>query len=214
MFHKSILGGLAVAAVTAAVVVAKVIRDRKNEVEEEEDNEIHFIEINDEEEEEEEESEEEPQPHSIEIDDENEEPDSLEVPNFGKSKDDEKEEVWETAEEPVAVSDEVKEIMDLYPYLSAKFIEDLLSKDSTFNEEFPENTLVKATHHVTFKDEETLNQFKEIMEGQYTLEDDNGGLSANKRFFSEPGAIISEILNVANQTNALPGGKYVSYDLD
>lgn len=43
-----------------------------------------------------------------------------------------------------------------------------------------------------------------------TTQDDK--VVATRKFFTQPGAIISDILNVANQTNALQG-VYEKYDI-
>ncbi len=209
MFRKTILSGLAVAAVAAAAVAYKAIKDRQTEVEEE-DDEIHFIEINDEEEEEEtKEEEEEPQPITVDLDEEPED-DLLNIPIFHHV---DVQQDWQTHEE-VAVSEEAKEIAEMYPYLEGGFIQTVLDQNDALNEEFPENTLVSANHTIQFDDAEKMEQFKNIMlEAQYNIvSEEKEKITINKRFFSESGAIISDILNVSNQAVALTG-KYLGYEL-
>ena len=68
-------------------------------------------------------------------------------------------------------------------------------------------------HHVRFAIAEERKAFEEIMglSGYETTTQDDK-VVATRKFFTQPGAIISDILNVANQTNALQG-VYEKYDI-
>lgn len=110
-------------------------------------------------------------------------------------------------------STEVQEIAAVYPYLNPDFIEEILSKDAKFNANYEEDVLVTITHRVKFSDAEERKAFVEIMEvSGYTTNVESEYVSASRKFFTESGAIISDILNVANQTNALQG-EYVEYQV-
>lgn len=110
-------------------------------------------------------------------------------------------------------STEVQEIAAVYPYLDPSFIEGLLAKDKEFNAKYEEDVLVTVTHVVKFSDAEERKAFVEIMEvSGYTTEVNDEIVKASRKFFTESGAIISDILNVANQTNALMG-KYIEYEI-
>lgn len=108
-------------------------------------------------------------------------------------------------------SDEVKEVASVYPYLDLDFIEKILNKNDEFNSSYEEDSLVTVMHHVRFAIAEERIAFEEIMglSGYETTTQDDK-VVATRKFFTQPGAIISDILNVANQTNALQGvyGKY------
>ena len=238
MFRKSIVGTLAAGVViAAAVIVLKVVESKKESAEKEtpeEDNEIHFIEINGDDEEEEDGEEEEPEeePHKpvfikiedaegpkveetpeqqhpsspvssihIEGDDEEGEEDGIQIQSFPK--------------DPVEVREDVKEVLELYPFLSAEFVEEVLEKNEELMKEYPEDTLVCVMHKMTFTDLRTLLEFEMIMTdaGYICTQIDKEALEVSRRFFSEDGAVISDILNVANQVNALHG-TYEGYVLD
>ena len=110
-------------------------------------------------------------------------------------------------------SDEVKEVASVYPYLDLDFIEKILNKNDEFNSSYEEDSLVTVMHHVRFAIAEERNAFEEIMglSGYETTTQDDK-VVATRKFFTQPGAIISDILNVANQTNALQG-VYEKYDI-
>lgn len=110
-------------------------------------------------------------------------------------------------------SEEVQEIAAIYPYLDPNFIEEVLDKNSSFNESFEEDRLITIQHHVKFDDSAERKAFCEIMElGGYETSEQFDEAIAQRKFFVEDGAIVSDILNVANQTNALQG-KYLDYDI-
>lgn len=110
-------------------------------------------------------------------------------------------------------SDEVKEVASVYPYLDLDFIEKILNKNDEFNSSYEEDSLVTVMHHVRFAIAEERKAFEEIMglSGYETTTQDDK-VVATRKFFTQPGAIISDILNVANQTNALQG-VYEKYDI-
>ena len=110
-------------------------------------------------------------------------------------------------------SDEVKEVASVYPYLDLDFIEKILNKNGEFNSSYEEDSLVTVMHHVRFAIAEERKAFEEIMglSGYETTTQDDK-VVATRKFFTQPGAIISDILNVANQTNALQG-VYEKYDI-
>lgn len=111
-------------------------------------------------------------------------------------------------------SDEVKEVAELYPYLKPAFIKEILDRNDAYNAQFPEDTLVCAVHHVKFADLHSLLHFEGILNdaGYTCTHQEDGSVQGSKRFFVEDGAIISDILNVANQAVAL-GGTYQDCDL-
>ena len=110
-------------------------------------------------------------------------------------------------------SDEVKEVASVYPYLDLDFIEKILNKNDEFNSSYEEDSLVTVMHHVRFAIAEERKAFEEIMglSGYETTTQDDK-VVATRKFFTQLGAIISDILNVANQTNALQG-VYEKYDI-
>ncbi len=110
-------------------------------------------------------------------------------------------------------SEEVQEIAAVYPYLDPNFIEKILNKNEEFNTSYDEDVLVTVQHRVKFDHEEERKAFVEIMElsGYETAVKDEIVL-ASRKFFTQSGAIISDILNVANQTLALQG-VYEDYDI-
>ena len=167
MWHRSVLGALAIAAGVAAGLLVKVLTDKNNKKDDEtDDEEVHFIRIED-----------------------------------GEEK------RSELSERSV----EVQEVCGVYPYLDADFVEGLLAKNSEFNEQYPEETLITVSHKVKFADPENRRTYMEIMlAAGYACDDEGEELTASKTFFTEEGAIISDILNVANQTLALKG-EYLEY---
>ena len=116
--------------------------------------------------------------------------------------------------EEVSYSPEVMEICSVYPYLSHDFVKQLLDKNDYFEENYPEDTLITIEHKAKFSDEEGCQAFSEIMENfGYECHQEEGIVSAKKKMFTQSGAIISDVLNVSNQTNALDG-KYLEYGIE
>lgn len=187
MFRKTIFGILTAAAAAAAVTAVLSLKNRKNddvdESDDDEDEGIHFIKIEDGDEEEEEDE-----------------------PLLKKEpvKEEEKEK-----EQP----SEVQEVLAVYPYLDAEFVKDILSRNDELNEMFEEDTLVSITHHASFEKDEMRDTCLDILESSgYACETKGNTLAAERKFFVQPGAVISDILNVANQAAALQG-KYLDYDV-
>ena len=210
MSRKSVFGVLAAAAAAAAALAAvKYVKDRKdsNDVDEvEPDDEVHFIEIHDDDEDEESDDDESEGPHLDEVGSEEAEEGSVDL-HFAMPE--------EEGEDDVEIDEDVKEISSIYPYLKPAFIAETLSRSEEFNKEFPEDTLVSAMHTVIFEDLHDVLNFEVIMAdaGYICQHDASMTVRAAKRFFAEEGAVISDILNVANQTAALHG-KYVGCQLN
>ena len=137
--------------------------------------------------------------HFIHIDDDEEEIDESEPEIFDASN----------------TSSDVREICAIYPYLSPTFIEDLLKQNDDFNEKYPEETLITINHYVTFPTLKAENAFKKIMEDAgYACDptDEDMTLVATRKIFTKDGAIVSDILNVANQVAAIKGD-YQEYSI-
>jgi hypothetical protein len=102
---------------------------------------------------------------------------------------------------------EVQEVCGVYPYLNPDFVEEMLAKNSEFNAMFENDTLIQITHHVTFKEHTDLETFLDIMDeaGYICVQLSDHEMTAQKKLFTEEGAILSDVLNVANQTAALHG---------
>ncbi len=110
-------------------------------------------------------------------------------------------------------SEEVQEIAAVYPYLDPDFIEKVLEKNGEFNTSYEEDVLVTVKHRVKFSQAEERKAFVDIMEiSGYETSTKDDVVVASRKFFTQSGAIISDILNVANQTNALQG-TYEDYDI-
>lgn len=116
-------------------------------------------------------------------------------------------------EEKKELSPEVQEVAAVYPYLDSDFVEKTLAANDELNQEYDEDTLVTIHHHVRLGDEEELKAFDEILtNGGYEVKANGLEADASKKFYTQAGAVISEILNVANQTAALKG-VYEGYDI-
>jgi regulator of RNase E activity RraB len=112
------------------------------------------------------------------------------------------------------VSDEVKEVCAVYPYLTREFVEKTLAANELLDTQYKEDTLVTIHHQVSFSDSETLEGFKQIMiTGGYECTDEEGKTTVSRKFYTQSGALISDILNVANQAKALKGS-YEGYGID
>ncbi len=133
--------------------------------------------------------------HFIKIDDEDEDSDDADdVPSYDLS----------------GKSEQVQEVCGVYPYLNPDFVEEMLGRKDEFNSMFEEDTLVSIVHSVSFEKHENLEQFLDIMEtaGYTCVQTENKEMTCTRKVFIEDGAILSDILNVANQTAALHG-KYL-----
>ena len=121
----------------------------------------------------------------------------------------EEEEPEETqpAEEEAAGANELDAIAQLYPYLSKEFIAQQFAKNADYNREYPADTLVRLIHTVQFDDPAALTSFEEIARRRgYEIEPSGDHeVKISRRLFTENGAILSDIYNVANQTTCLNG---------
>jgi len=164
MFKRKIVTSvLLLGAVAGAYAAVKLLKDDKEDVDEElDDNEIHFINISDEEVR---------KPYDVEGRDQS-----------------------------------VKEVAAMYPYLDPDFIEEMLSKKEELNKSFNEDTLVTVSHKVDFKMLDRLEEFTKIMEeAGYEVESDELNVVVSRKLFTEDDAILSDVLNVANQAAVLYG---------
>ena len=113
------------------------------------------------------------------------------------------------------ISEEVKEIATIYPYLSTEFIAEQFARNAAFNEQYPEDTLVIMSHKARFSHEEEKLQFVDIasQNGYEVKEVNSKEIIATKKLYTTDGAILSDIYNVANQVNYL-NGTYEGYNID
>lgn len=143
---------------------------------------------------------EEEQVHFINIDDVDETEESEEVPD-------------EKVEEEI--SDEIKEVASIYPYLSTSFVAEQFARNDVFNEKYPEDTLVTISHKARFSHLDEKEQFCFIAkDNEYEVEElSEKEVLVKKKMYSTDGAILSDIYNVANQVNCL-NGTYEGYQID
>lgn len=146
---------------------------------------------------------EEEQVHFINIDDVDETEESEEVL---------REKVEEVEEE---ISDEIKEVASIYPYLSTSFVAEQFARNDVFNEKYPEDTLVTISHKARFSHLDEKEQFCSIAkDNEYEVEElSEKEVLVKKKMYSTDGAILSDIYNVANQVNCL-NGTYEGYQID
>lgn len=142
------------------------------------------------------------QVHFINIDDVDETEESEEV----------QEKVEEVEEE---ISDEIKEVASIYPYLSTSFVAEQFARNDVFNEKYPEDTLVTISHKARFSHLDEKEQFCSIAkDNEYEVEElSEKEVLVKKKMYSTDGAILSDIYNVANQVNCL-NGTYEGYQID
>ena len=112
-------------------------------------------------------------------------------------------------------SEEVLEIAELYPYLDVKFIAEQFGRNEAFNEQYPEDSLITISHKAKFEDAQTMNSFVKIGEdngyGSEILNETE--VKITRKLFTEDGAILSDIFNVANQVSCLKG-VYEGYNIE
>lgn len=106
-------------------------------------------------------------------------------------------------------SAEVQEVCGVYPYLNPDFVEELLAEAASLNGMFEQDTLVTIHHYVSFDSEKNFEAFADIMTAAGYECSQEG---TTKKLFVEDGAIISDILNVANQAAVL-NGSYQNYSI-
>lgn len=109
---------------------------------------------------------------------------------------------------------EVVEVCGVYPYLNPTFVEKLLNRNNELNEKYAKDTLVHIVHTVRFQDITSREGFEAILSasGYAVSRVGDKEATASKKLFIEEGAIISDILNVANQACAL-NGTYEKFDV-
>ena len=108
----------------------------------------------------------------------------------------------------------VQEVCAVYPYLETEFVAGLLARSSELNKKYPEDTLIMVTHEVAFPSKELAAVFTDIMEpAGYACSGTENTVKASRKFFTVEGAILSDVLNVANQTAALKG-QYTDYQIE
>lgn len=102
---------------------------------------------------------------------------------------------------------QVKEIAVLYPYLSEKFIAAELAKNETYNQQFPTDTLVHVAYLIAFSNADKCDTFvKAVADKGYDVQvSEDLQVQVSRQFFTEDGAILSDIYNVANQAACLDG---------
>ena len=124
--------------------------------------------------------------------------------NFIRISDDEDEQTVYDASEK---SEEVQKICAVYPYLNPDFVEARLAENEAYNEKYPAETLLSITHSVHFSNSNSAEEFSRIMDeaGYVCVDRSDYAVAATRNLFAEDGAIVSDILNVANQTAALKG---------
>lgn len=113
-----------------------------------------------------------------------------------------------------ARSEQVQQICAVYPYLHPDFVEAKLAENEKLLEEYPPETMVALTHSVHFSDSNAAEEFSSIMEeaGYICVDRSDYAVAVTRKLFSEDNAIVSDILNVANQTAAL-NGTYENYEI-
>ncbi len=108
----------------------------------------------------------------------------------------------------------VREICAVYPYLKPSFVQETMAGNASLNEQYEEDTLLHIVHSSEFHDPDAIASYVDIMEtAGYECSADGNVIRASRKFFTENGAVISDVLNVANQTAALKG-TYIGYELN
>lgn len=112
-------------------------------------------------------------------------------------------------------SKEVNEIAELYPYLAKDFIAEQLGRNDVFNQQYPEDSLIKITHKAKFDSTDTVRDFTKIGEdnGYFSEMLNESEATISRKIFTEDGSILSDIYNVANQVACLKG-VYEGYNIE
>lgn len=141
--------------------------------------------------------------------------DSVNFIEIDSDDEDSSEQKEESSAEEKEYAPEVKEISELYPYLSLDYIEEQLKRNDAFNTEYPEDTLVTISHKALFDSEDLKGQFRTIAEQNGYEAKDLGEKEclAVHKMFTQNGAILSDIFNVANQVGCLKGS-YEGYNIE
>ncbi len=221
MWRKYLAAVVATGVAVGALAAVKLLSDKEEEKksEEEENDTINFIKIEDDEEEAEAEEEAAAEEPAVE-----ETADEESVEESEEPAEEQEEAVEETAEETEKAveeteekkySAEVEEIAELYPYLTKDFIAEQFARNDAFNAEYPTDTLITIRHKAKFEDPAVLEDYAQIAKGNgyeaLALSENENIIS--RRIFTEDGAILSDIYNVANQVNALKG-VYEGYNIE
>ena len=112
-------------------------------------------------------------------------------------------------------SKEVNEIAELYPYLAKDFIAEQLGRNEVFNQQYPEDSLIKITHKAKFDSTDLVRDFTKIGEdnGYFSEMLNEHEATISRKIFTEDGSILSDIYNVANQVACLKG-VYEGYNIE
>jgi len=185
MFRKTILAAAVAAAAGIAAALIYSLSEKKSSGKED-DDEVNFIDI---------------------ADGSDSEEDVADKPQkFEQQKPEE--------DDGVEYAPEVSEIAGMYPYLKKAFIAEQYGRNDAFMTQYPEDTLITIIHKAKFEDADTLKSFNAIAEANgFTSEaisDTEGTVS--RKMFTEDGAILSDIYNVANQVACLRG-TYEGYSI-
>ena len=125
--------------------------------------------------------------------------------NFLEIKDDEEEDAYPQA---------VKELETVYPYLKPAFINDLLGQNEELNKKYEPETLIVIRHKAVFDADENEDRFMQILgDSGYDTVKEKTAVTVCKKMYTENGAIISDVLNVANQAQAL-NGQYIDFETE
>ena len=108
----------------------------------------------------------------------------------------------------------MKELAAVYPYLKPAFINDLLGQNEELNKKYEPETLIVIRHKAVFDADENEDRFIEILgDSGYDTVKDKNAVTVCKKMYTENGAIISDVLNVANQAQAL-NGQYIDFETE
>lgn len=146
---------------------------------------------------------------------EEEDDDSVNFIEIDSDEEESSEKKEEAPAEQKEYAPEVKEISELYPYLGLDYIEEQLKRNDAFNTEYPEDTLVTISHKAEFESDDAKFSFRTIAEQNgYEVKDlgEKECLAVHK-MFTQNGAILSDIFNVANQVGCLKGS-YEGYKIE
>jgi hypothetical protein len=110
---------------------------------------------------------------------------------------------------------QVREIAKLYPYLSEAFIKEQFEKNDDYNRDYPADTLVRLVQKASFENDTDKQAFVDIARtrGYETEDAADHTVAVSRRLFTENGAILSDIYNVANQVVCLRG-KWLGCDIE
>ncbi len=134
--------------------------------------------------------------HFIKIDDGEDEDDGLDLPAFDAS----------------MKSEPVQELSAVYPYLDPDFIEQELDCNTVYNGQFEEDALVTIQHRVVVSEDKKQAYVNLLLDAGYECVEEDDKLLVQRKFFYQDGAIVSDVLNIANLTSAA-GAEYQGYEV-